>query len=384
MEWVNPAPAAGIALLRDGKNLLSKRAREPKKGQWDLIGGFLESGEDAATGAAREVLEETGCQVEELVFVRSAPGSYAGRPTLNLLFRGRIEGQPKAADDSAALKWFPLNKVPRIAWPHEARLVRELARAAARRAAGEAEPEAARNGTETKRPIRKPLARMTWPEAAEALRHDTVVVLPLGAAAKEHGPHLPLETDRLLAEALAAELGVDDVVVAPTLTEHHYPAFSEFPGSATLRAETAANLVVDVVRSHARHGPRRFYVLNTGLSTIGPLQRAARVLERDGLKLMWLDWEAALAPVAKRLANQAAGTHADEVETSLMLHWAPDRVAMAAAVRDVAAGPGGFSRARNPSGVFGDATRATAEKGRAFAATLLKAARRDLRRLSHE
>ncbi|MEK6975576.1 MAG: NUDIX domain-containing protein [Candidatus Thermoplasmatota archaeon] len=126
MDWVNPAPAIGIALVRSGQVLLSRRARAPKRGQWDLVGGFLEAGETPEEGARREVLEETGCKLSHVRFESVLPGDYAGRPTLNFLATGRITGEPKAADDSMELRWWPLDGVPRLAWPHEASFVKRL------------------------------------------------------------------------------------------------------------------------------------------------------------------------------------------------------------------------------------------------------------------
>jgi creatinine amidohydrolase len=112
------------------------------------------------------------------------------------------------------------------------------------------------------------LEDLTWLEAEKALRPETVVVIPLGASSKEHGPHLKLKNDWLLAEYFKKRvLAAADVVVAPTIGHHYYPAFVEYPGSISLRLETARDLVIDTVRSLARFGPRRFYVLNTGVST---------------------------------------------------------------------------------------------------------------------
>lgn len=125
-DWVNPAPAVGVAVLRGNQVLLSRRAGPPKKGQWDLVGGFLEAAETPDAAAAREVLEETGCRLVDANVDGVAAGDYAGRPTLNFLAVGRIEGEPKAADDSLELRWFPLDRVPPLAWPHEADFVRRL------------------------------------------------------------------------------------------------------------------------------------------------------------------------------------------------------------------------------------------------------------------
>lgn len=133
-DWRNPGPAVGCALLSpspEGKGLrilLSRRARPPKKGRWDLVGGFVDAGETPEDAVRREVAEETGCKVRGLRAHGAAAGEYDREPTLNFLFTGRIDGEPEASDDSAELRWWPLDRVPPIAWPHEAEFVRRLAR----------------------------------------------------------------------------------------------------------------------------------------------------------------------------------------------------------------------------------------------------------------
>src|SRR5262245_13370526 len=105
------------------------------------------------------------------------------------------------------------------------------------------------------------LEDLTWSEAERVLTPDTVVVIPLGASAKEHGFHLLLMNNVLLAEYLEQRvLERCDVVVAPTIAYSYYPKFVEYPGSISLSLWTARDLVVDACRSLARFGPRRFYV----------------------------------------------------------------------------------------------------------------------------
>ena len=82
------------------------------------------------------------------------------------------------------------------------------------------------------------------------------MVLPLGAAAKEHGPHLLLRNDEILAEYYARRVvEARPVAVLPTLTYGFYPAFLEYPGSVSLSDDTQRDAVVEIVRSIARHGP---------------------------------------------------------------------------------------------------------------------------------
>ena len=215
------------------------------------------------------------------------------------------------------------------------------------------------------------LEDLTWREAEQALRSDTVVVIPIGAGCKEHGPHLKLKNDWLLAEYLkGAIMKSAAVVIAPTVNYHYYPAFIEFPGSTTLRLETARDLLVDICRSLARYGPRKFYALNTGVSTMRPLELTAEILANEGIDFRYTDILRLAEPVETIVKQEKGGTHAGEIETSMMLFIAPASVDMNEAVEDYhPSAKGGLTR--NPkgegsysaSGIYGDATLATRQKG---------------------
>ncbi len=233
------------------------------------------------------------------------------------------------------------------------------------------------------------LADLTWVEAEEALHPNAIVVLPLGAASKEHGPHLRLDNDLRMAEYLKNRvLEASEVVVAPVLSYHFYPSFLEYPGSTHLTFETARDLVVDIVRSLAGYGPRRFYVLNTGVSTLRPLEASAEILRSDGILLHYTDILEVAGPAEDQIREQVRGTHADEIETSMMLYIAPDRVDMELAVReDNPRGQGGLTRdpagsgTYSESGVWGDATLATVEKGRIVVEATVEGVLKDIEEL---
>jgi len=214
------------------------------------------------------------------------------------------------------------------------------------------------------------LENLSWKEAGEALTPRTIVMIPLGAASKEHGPHLKLSNDFVMAEYLTKEvMGRTDVVVAPTINYNFYPAFVEYPGATSLRLETARDLVVDICRGLARFGPRKFYVLNTGVSTIRALTAASEALGQDGIRMRFTDILHASEAVEKEVAKQPEGTHADEIETSIMLYIAPQTVDMSKASKDFPKGNGPLqwrdakAPRYSPSGIYGDATLATREKG---------------------
>ncbi len=223
-------------------------------------------------------------------------------------------------------------------------------------------------------PARKGIAlsELAWPDAEAWLASSsTVVVIPLGAGALEQGPHMKLDSDERLARYLAGRVMASSLVaVAPTLTYHFYPAYADYPGSTTLGEASARDLTVDAVRSLSRAGARRFYVLNTSPSTLGPLSAAAKTLADAGILLGYTDpqyWTKS-SPSLKQTPILAG--HAEEAATSMMLFVDSTAVDMTRAAREYAQGRGSLTREADGrgvvsrTGILGDATLATAEKGR--------------------
>jgi len=222
---------------------------------------------------------------------------------------------------------------------------------------------------------------LTWIEAEEAIRRLPTVVLPIGARTKEHGPHLPLDNDFRLAEYLARRVAERcAVLVLPTLPFGFYPAFVKYPGSVSLGFDTFRDRVCEICSCYAAHGSRRFYALNTGISTARPLAAAVEALGERGIELRFTDFGAAVADGRAQVETQAFGTHADEIETSIMLHIAPETVHLEAARADGREdrGGGGLSRdpsgrgIYSPSGTYGDPTRATPQKGALVTESLVR------------
>jgi creatinine amidohydrolase len=220
------------------------------------------------------------------------------------------------------------------------------------------------------------LETLSWIEAEQWFADNPIVVIPLGAAAKEHGPHLPLNNDAIIATWLGEQIMQRlAVVVAPLINASFYPAFVEYPGSISLRYQTARDVIVDTCTSLASFGLSRFYVVNTGLSTLRPLAEVKTLLPA-GIIFDYLNLDAALQRLPDDLLTQRFGSHADEHETSLMLYIAPEVVDMSRAVDDGAEGEGRLTRTRgqglwSASGVLGQATLASADKGKVIAEVLL-------------
>jgi ADP-ribose pyrophosphatase YjhB (NUDIX family) len=115
-EYANPAPTAS-AVVRDdeGRILLARRAGDPGAGLWDLLGGFMDEGEEPLEALRRELREETGLEAEPGRFLGGLPDRYGedGPWTVNLYWEARLgPGEPKPADDVAELVWFPADRLP--------------------------------------------------------------------------------------------------------------------------------------------------------------------------------------------------------------------------------------------------------------------------------
>src|SRR5580765_4178483 len=180
------------------------------------------------------------------------------------------------------------------------------------------------------------IERMHWDEVARRIGDSAVAILPIGAAAKQHGFHLPLNTDRIQAEWLAGRMAEKiDALIWPTLTYGHYPATSRTSASKVeierllLPAySTFEALVREVAGQILGSGCLKLLVLNTGISTLAPVDRALARLASDRVKHLWIHEGPRYPRVARQLAEQSHGSHADELETSLMLVLAPHLVDM--------------------------------------------------------
>jgi creatinine amidohydrolase len=228
------------------------------------------------------------------------------------------------------------------------------------------------------------VAGLTWDEVGERLEAGAAAILPIGAGAKQHGLHMPMATDQLLAEYFARALAERiDALIWPTLCYGVYPAFVAYAGSASLSDKTFQAVVTEIADALLGFGASRILVLNTGLSTIEPVDAAIKA-SRDPSRIRHLKVFAGprFEETARALKEQAYGMHADEMETSLMLLIAPELVDMARAtpspVRETPPPPGplspddSFSPNYSPSGSFGDPTLASADKGSRLLASIIE------------
>jgi creatinine amidohydrolase len=224
------------------------------------------------------------------------------------------------------------------------------------------------------------LGDLSWPEAQVQLNEATVII-PVGAGAKEHGQHLPLNTDSIVLDhLLQSAVQVEGILIAPAILHGWFPSFRDYPGTEIADPTVFQNYVEAVSMSLIRHGAKRLVFLNTGISraTGLPLAIVARDLRADhGVHTLVVSWDDLETDQTAHLYQQARGGHADEGETSIMLYLRPDLVDMSVAKADlrgppkaqIGYAPGKFERA-DEDGVYGDPTLATRAKGKAILAVM--------------
>jgi creatinine amidohydrolase len=227
------------------------------------------------------------------------------------------------------------------------------------------------------------VAGLTWDQVGQRLAAGAAAILPIGAGAKQHGLHMNMVTDQLFAEyfswALADRI---DALIWPTLSYGAYPAFIAYAGSVSLSNRTFQAVVTEIADALLGFAARRVLILDTGLSTIALVEAAIRA-SRDPALIRHVKVFAGprFLKTADELKEQPYGTHADEIETSLMLAIAPELVDMARAA-PCPFSPTGPSRGTlspddpsspnyAPSGSFGDPTLASADKGARLLAAIL-------------
>lgn len=214
-------------------------------------------------------------------------------------------------------------------------------------------------------------ATAAWPGVKAALVDGLTAVLPLGAL-EQHGPHLPLTTDTVLAEGVARRIVQSTGgLLLPALAFGEAWSAEGWAGTISISADTLAAAVTDIGRGLKRGGFAGLVTVNGHFGNRAAIARAAEALSGD-LPVLALDYPGLEEAAARFCVSAPAGPgfyHADEVETSMMLALAPASVRMELAVAEYPTFPADFGARPvqlstfNSSGVFGDPRRATAETG---------------------
>lgn len=175
------------------------------------------------------------------------------------------------------------------------------------------------------------LTELTWRDV-DALDRSTVVLVPFGAL-EQHGFHLPVETDSLIASELARRVDAeckDTVLTLPTqwlgLSTHHM----DFPGTISASVETYLALATEIISSIAQAGFTRILVLNShggNVSALDVVLTKCRILHPNARVVLVTYWNAAAQALSAIRESALGGMgHACELETSLLMAIKPDSV----------------------------------------------------------
>lgn len=234
--------------------------------------------------------------------------------------------------------------------------------------------------------------KLKWPEIREAAAQDKFIIIPAGMI-EDHGPHLPVDTDLVIACAIcerAAEKMKGEALLAPPLTHGYSPHHMDFPGPVTIAWDTYIKHTVDVLQSFIHHGFRYILVVNGHGSNAPNLDLATRlaIVANDHARVAVVSWWqlSTVAGLFSEIRESAVTSHACEAETSMYLAIDPDMVEMDKAPKDLTlpwsdhfwtdlmGSPQRPHKNRvamteywsqmTRTGVVGDATVATADKGR--------------------
>jgi creatinine amidohydrolase len=224
-----------------------------------------------------------------------------------------------------------------------------------------------------------------WPDIEAAIDNGLIAILPVGAM-EQHGAHLPLDTDTVLATGIARRLAeAEGLFLLPALAYGDAWTAEGWAGTLSFSPDTLRSGMLDIGRGLQRMGVLGLVTLNGHFGNREPIALAARTLAEEGFSVLHLDYPGLEAVAAEVAESKPAGPgfyHADEIETSMMLALAPDAVRMDLAAPEYPEFPPLFGSeplplaAFNTSGVFGDPRPATAEKGERIISAIVGNARR--------
>ncbi len=221
-----------------------------------------------------------------------------------------------------------------------------------------------------------------WPELESMIRGGRRTALIGLGSIEQHGPHLPLGTDRWIADALLEGLAdrIEDAVALPALAMGCASEHLDFPGTLHIESETLESILRDLLRSIARHGFERAFLFTAHGGNVDALGEMEGRL-RDGVHPLVLRVETDLRVgamqsaivEAEALSPAAAGPHAGEYETSLVAMLRPGTIRTRTLAPGRIVNPGQAQalfypslRPNTESGVLGDPSFASAARGERY------------------
>ena len=126
------------------------------------------------------------------------------------------------------------------------------------------------------------IKELTYEQLRPLITERSVVVLPIGGGAKEHGNHLPMGTDYFVTDWVAnAVTARENVLTLPTLPYAYFPAFVHWEGSVSVSHQHFTSYVRDILECYVRFGVKKFLIIDGGVSTHPPLCLMARDMNNE-------------------------------------------------------------------------------------------------------
>ncbi|GKY87408.1 creatininase family protein [Sinisalibacter aestuarii] len=216
------------------------------------------------------------------------------------------------------------------------------------------------------------MGRATRPEIEAFVARCPVAIVPLGST-EQHGPHLPTATDTIIAEAIAKRTAERSMgLILPGQPYGYAWVWKGVPASLTMNFDSYVKMIHDTAESLASWGVKAIYFMSGHGANSQVVKHALRetISDKIDVKILYGMYEGIREMVSEADSDDWLGDlHAEEIETSLMLALAPELVQMDKAVRDYPDAPADYGKSEESmrhvmnTGVFGDATLATREKG---------------------
>lgn len=235
-----------------------------------------------------------------------------------------------------------------------------------------------------------------WEDVENYLKEKKTIILPVGSV-EQHAKHLPLGTDSFLAQHIAEDVAkLTGTLIAPPLWVGWAPHHMAYTGTITLRPETLTQVIEDMCESLVYHGFEKIIIINGHReANLPPIKIAmAKVRNKTGAFIAIADPFYINHEKGKELSEVEAGGigHAEELEASQMFHLLPELCDPSQAAKNIpdnhpylqhdphvegdrmltVSDVATYKEATKGIGIMGDATKATAEKGKEYHDSLVK------------
>ncbi len=232
------------------------------------------------------------------------------------------------------------------------------------------------------------IGEMTWQEVELLTKKTDAVIIPAGST-ENNGPHLPLALDLIVGYEMALKLSeTTSIPVAPPIPWGNSSLFAKYPGTIVIRSEVLMELMKDICKSLGRHGFRRFLILTPHMPNSWAFNIAGEAMRKEGCLAVTVDYWRLQNKLCADLTEGKSmpGGHGSELATSILWALRPDLVRLDRMKPEVPSNPFYLKyssqypilsmyndmKQLSKSGIFGDASKASKEKGEEIIRRCLK------------